>query len=70
MKGLKVRLHKCLIIFSPISGLKINLSKSFLYGVGMDEEVVQVIASLLGFQLGPLPIRYLGLQLGGRLHDI
>lgn len=60
-EGLEVRLCRCLLICSLILGLKINLSKSYLYGVGMDEEVVQVISTSLGCQIVSLPKWYLGL---------
>lgn len=41
--GLHGRLRKCLLIISLISRLKINLTKSYLYGVDMDEEVVKLL---------------------------
>lgn len=47
-------------------GLRINLPKNCLVGVGMVADDVHVIASLLGCQISNLPTRYLGLQLGGR----
>lgn len=67
---LKVRLHKCLLIFSLILGLHINLRKSSLIGVGLDQVEVQHIASSLGCQIETLPMKYLGLQLGGRGRDV
>lgn len=60
---LEVRLHKCLLIFSLILGLKINLSKSSLYEVGLDEKLVQSIVLSVSCRIGSLPTRYLGLQL-------
>lgn len=55
--------------WSMILGLRINLHKSLLNGVGMDLGKVQSIASLLSCQITSLSIRYLGLQLGGKRRD-
>lgn len=46
------------------------MSKSCLVKVEVDLAVVSDIASVLGCQIGSLPIKYLGLQLGGRRRDI
>lgn len=57
-KEQSVKLHRYLLIFSLISGLKINLNKSYICIVGMDEEVVQEIASTLGCLIGSLPMKH------------
>lgn len=58
--NLDVRLPRCLLIFSIISGLHVNLQKSSLVGVGMEAEEVQFLAFLFGCQISILLIRYLG----------
>lgn len=55
-----------LTIFSLISGLKINLHKTVVYGVGHYMSLESRIASELGCQVGTLSLKYLGLPFGGR----
>ncbi|GKF75676.1 putative RNA-directed DNA polymerase, eukaryota, reverse transcriptase zinc-binding domain protein, partial [Tanacetum coccineum] len=45
-------------------GLKINISKSNLYGVGVSEEDLHSMARVTGCQAGTFPITYLGLPIG------
>lgn len=65
-KNMEVRFCICLLIFSIISGLCVNLHKSSLIRVGIDLVEVNNIVLVLGCQVGSLPMKYLGLQLGGR----
>uniref|UniRef100_A0A803P465 Reverse transcriptase domain-containing protein n=1 Tax=Cannabis sativa TaxID=3483 RepID=A0A803P465_CANSA len=61
-------LHKLLRVveaFCAISGLKINLSKSQLLGICMDEEIVSRLARRIGCEVGSWPLQYLGMPLGG-----
>ncbi|GJX37277.1 putative RNA-directed DNA polymerase, eukaryota, reverse transcriptase zinc-binding domain protein, partial [Tanacetum coccineum] len=53
--------------FENASGLKINLSKSKIYGVGVLADEVEVIASSLGCDHGSIPFMYLGLPAGKRM---
>lgn len=48
--------------FSTVSGLSMNKSKTDLFIAGMNQTETSQIASL-GFRIGSLPIRYLGLPL-------
>lgn len=48
-----------------LSGLRINMHKSLLIGVGMDPGEVQHIGSALRCQTASLLMRYLTLQLEG-----
>lgn len=66
---LDARLRRCLRIFSLISGLRINLHKSVVVVVGMDHEEVHRLVSSLGYQVGALPMKYLGLHFGSRRKD-
>lgn len=55
--------------FSRMSGLNSKLLRSTCLFANVEEYVVQVTRSISEFQLGSLPIKYLGLPLiSGRLH--
>ncbi|KAJ9559867.1 hypothetical protein OSB04_005027 [Centaurea solstitialis] len=60
-------LIKILHCFHKVSGLKMNLSKSKLFGVGIREEEVQSWAHHLGCGYGELPFIYLGLPVGANM---
>ncbi|GKA30655.1 hypothetical protein Tco_0716960 [Tanacetum coccineum] len=50
--------------FYRASGLKINISKSNLYGIGVSEEELHSMTRVTGCQAGSFPITYLGLPIG------
>lgn len=50
--------------FEEMSGFKVNLNKSRVYGVGVDEMSVSKMARWMGCSVGSLPISYLGLPIG------
>ena len=52
-----------LTIFELALGLRINWSKSAIFGFAMDGNRINVLASTLGCQVGALPTTYLGLPL-------
>jgi hypothetical protein len=52
-----------LVCFEAVAGLKVNLSKSALFPVGLVDNVGQ-LAGLLGCGSGEVPLKYLGLPLG------
>ena len=52
-------------LFSSVSGLKINMAKSTLLGMGVDEETVLSLAESVGSEVGAWPTAYLGMPLGG-----
>lgn len=60
------KIQSYLTILSLILGPKINLHNSDVCGVGHDASLASHIASELGCQFGTLPLKYLGLPLGGR----
>ncbi|KAJ0585981.1 putative RNA-directed DNA polymerase [Helianthus annuus] len=66
MKNLK-RILRC---FNLISGLKINPSKSQLFGVGLEEEEITMMAETLGFKPGKFPFTYLGLKVGANMNRV
>nr|GEV39388.1 putative RNA-directed DNA polymerase, eukaryota, reverse transcriptase zinc-binding domain protein [Tanacetum cinerariifolium] len=51
-------------IFYLASGLKINLAKSNLLGVGVHPEEVNLAANLIGCSVFKLPFKYLGVMIG------
>ncbi|GJY08595.1 putative RNA-directed DNA polymerase, partial [Tanacetum coccineum] len=56
-----VQLLQC---FHQVSGLKLNLHKSNLYGVGVNSDDVTNLATLTGCKSQSLPFLYLGLPVG------
>ncbi|KAJ0619222.1 putative RNA-directed DNA polymerase [Helianthus annuus] len=58
------RLLRC---FHLSSGLKVNFSKSKVFGVGVGNEEVTNMASILGCERGSLPFTYLGLLVGSNM---
>lgn len=56
-------LKESLDLFSNISGLTPNLSKSTIFMSGVDDNTKNALISLFGFLIGNLPIRYIGIPL-------
>ncbi|GJY96181.1 hypothetical protein Tco_0512542 [Tanacetum coccineum] len=56
--------------FYKVSGLKLNLHKSNLYGVGVDLTEVSNLALVTGCQAKCLPFSYLGLPVGSNMARI
>ncbi|XP_071713115.1 uncharacterized protein [Rutidosis leptorrhynchoides] len=56
--------------FELASGLKVNLQKSCLYGVGVSSAEVDVLARLMGCQAGKFPFIYLGLPIGAKMKKL
>ena len=52
-------------LFCSVLGLKINMAKSILLGLGVDEGSVTSLAELVGCEMGQWPTSYLGMPLGG-----
>ncbi|KAJ0797670.1 putative RNA-directed DNA polymerase [Helianthus annuus] len=63
-------LKRILRIFYLCSGLKINISKSTLYGIGVNVEDTKLKADELGCGVGELPFKYLGIQVGAKMGRI
>ncbi|KAL5548696.1 hypothetical protein UlMin_003927 [Ulmus minor] len=59
------KVHTILNFFSMCSGLKINMNKSSLAGIHMEDEEVMALAAVVGCEKGYWPMKYLGLPLGG-----
>ncbi|GJU39610.1 putative reverse transcriptase domain-containing protein [Tanacetum coccineum] len=54
-------------VFYLASGLKINIHKSSIYGIGVSSEDVHSMASIMGCKAGTLPFTYLGLPIGSNM---
>ncbi|XP_038885895.1 uncharacterized protein LOC120076201 [Benincasa hispida] len=52
-----------LVEFAELSRLVTNVRKSFMFVAGVDSSVAMHLTAFMGFSLGSLPIRYLGLSL-------
>ena len=58
-------LESLLLVFGQISGLEVNLDKSNLFGINLDQSHLSRLALLLECKASDWPILYLGLPLGG-----
>ena len=56
-----------LLVFRHISGLKVNLDKSNIYGINLDQAHLSRLTEMLDCKASSWPILYLGLPLGGNL---
>ncbi|GJU92745.1 putative RNA-directed DNA polymerase, eukaryota, reverse transcriptase zinc-binding domain protein [Tanacetum coccineum] len=57
-------------IFYLALGLKINIHKSNIYGIGVNDEDVSSMAHNVGCISGALPFTYLGLPIGSNINSI
>ncbi|KAI3742186.1 hypothetical protein L1987_59866 [Smallanthus sonchifolius] len=62
-----VRILRC---FHLCSGLKINIEKSILFGIGVGGEEVGDMAREVGCNSDSLPFKYLGLKVGANMNRI
>ena len=56
---------RLLEVFGAVLGLRVNLTRSTLLGINIDEDLLQNFALISGCEIGVWPIKYLGLPLGG-----
>ncbi|GKB52675.1 RNA-directed DNA polymerase, eukaryota [Tanacetum coccineum] len=64
------RIMHVLHCFSLSSGLKINVKKSHLLGVGIPNDSIAIAASTLGCSVMKTPFKYLGVMVGGNMSNI
>ncbi|KAJ0497121.1 putative RNA-directed DNA polymerase [Helianthus annuus] len=62
-----VRILRC---FRICSGLKINLSKCNLFGLGVETPEVEGLASVVGCSVGGFPFKFLGVVVGANMNKI
>ena len=58
-------LKSLLLVFGHISGLKVNLDKSNLFGINLDQNHLSRLVELLDCKASDWPIFYLGIPMGG-----
>ncbi|XP_071729333.1 uncharacterized protein [Rutidosis leptorrhynchoides] len=58
------RIKEVLNLFSQVSGLKINQSKSMLYGIHVSRNDLRSYANFFGCDVGSFPLLYLGVPIG------
>ncbi|KAE8711371.1 Ethanolamine-phosphate cytidylyltransferase [Hibiscus syriacus] len=61
-----LNIKRVLRTFSIMTGLHLNMSKSNLYGINVEGEVLNEYAKEIGCAVGVLPTVYLGLPLGAK----
>ncbi|GJW62013.1 hypothetical protein Tco_0111348 [Tanacetum coccineum] len=61
---------RVLHVFYLASGLKININKSNIYGIGVSEDEVSNMARNYGCAAGSFPFTYLGLPIGSTMNRI
>ncbi|GJT72269.1 hypothetical protein Tco_1031555 [Tanacetum coccineum] len=69
MKGFTFAL-KAVLTANLFQGLKINISKSNLYGVGVSSNDIESMAAGTGCSTSNLPFSYLGLPIGSNMNHI
>ncbi|XP_071723933.1 uncharacterized protein [Rutidosis leptorrhynchoides] len=61
---------KVLQCFEKLSGLKVNLGMSCLYGIGVSEASISSLAEALGCKAGKFSMKYFGLSIGSRMNKL
>ncbi|GJZ51298.1 putative RNA-directed DNA polymerase, eukaryota, reverse transcriptase zinc-binding domain protein [Tanacetum coccineum] len=69
MEGLHLALKE-VVQTHKIKGLKINVSKSNIYGVRVSMEDLDIMARSIGCAAGSLPLMYLGLPIGTNMNNL
>ncbi|KAL4352748.1 hypothetical protein GQ457_06G007230 [Hibiscus cannabinus] len=64
VEGVIANVKRLLRCFEVSSGLKINFDKSCIVGIGVEKELVELLAFQCGCKCGELPFDYLGIPLG------
>ncbi|KAL5546826.1 hypothetical protein UlMin_006513 [Ulmus minor] len=64
------KVNTILNFFSICSGLKINMNKSSLAGINLEDEEVRVLVAKVGCERGSWPMKYLGIPLGGNPNSV
>ena len=59
-----LNLTNILRVFEKISGLKVNMDKSALFGVGVNSPTVQAVADTIGCKAEAFPATFLGIPVG------
>ncbi|KAJ0732921.1 putative RNA-directed DNA polymerase [Helianthus annuus] len=65
-----INLRRILRCFHLASGLKVNLAKCSLFGIGVSDVEVQLLANILSCKRGSFPFKHLGLVVGANMNLI
>ena len=65
-----INLIRILFCFKRVSGLAVNMDKSILYGVGIQQEELKAMSFILGCNYGNLPSTFLGIPIGKNMKRI
>ncbi|XP_021980432.1 uncharacterized protein LOC110876573 [Helianthus annuus] len=65
-----ISVARILGVFYACSGLNINILKSNLLGVGVEEGEISRMASVVGCKKGDFPFSYLGIPLGANMNRV
>ncbi|KAE8727131.1 TUDOR-SN protein 1 isoform 2 [Hibiscus syriacus] len=65
-----VNVKRILRVFEFMTGLELNLSKSRLFGININEEELLQWANAIGCPVGHFPAEYLGLPLGAKRNSM
>ena len=57
-------------VFGSMSGLRVNLRKSIILGINIEDDLIHNLATITTCEVGVWPISYLGLLLGGNPRNI
>ncbi|GJV92474.1 RNA-directed DNA polymerase, eukaryota, reverse transcriptase zinc-binding domain protein [Tanacetum coccineum] len=68
--NVRIIIIRVLHVFYLASGLKINIHKSNIYGIGVNKDEVLSMASNAGCMAGDVPFNYLGLPIGSNMKSI
>ncbi|KAJ0568314.1 putative RNA-directed DNA polymerase [Helianthus annuus] len=68
--GNALNLRRILRCFFLVSGLKVNLAKCSVFGVGINDEEVELMADCMNSKKGSLPFKHLGLTVGANMNLI
>ncbi|PWA56609.1 RNA-directed DNA polymerase, eukaryota, Reverse transcriptase zinc-binding domain protein [Artemisia annua] len=64
------KVARILRVFHLCSGLKINIHKSHLFGIGVNGGEIEDMAAVLGCRVGNIPFDYLGIRVGANMNKI
>ncbi|XP_071741317.1 uncharacterized protein [Rutidosis leptorrhynchoides] len=63
----RTRILLILEVFYKVSGIKLNINKSHVFGIGVDQVEVDYYASATGTRVGMFPTSYLGIPIGSNM---
>ncbi|KAL4289650.1 hypothetical protein GQ457_14G024300 [Hibiscus cannabinus] len=65
-----LNIKRLLRLFEVIAGLKLNLTKTTIFGVNVEENIIKIWVERINCRAGTLPTEYLGLPLGQKRNRV